>query len=168
MLLGLTLFLLLGDPAFIIFNLTLISVGLYSLYFTTLFLKLDLDRPSKSIWKVFIAAILFNVGIVVVVNLSFFGFQGIFFIFSSLLGLLSGFLAIISTTYFTRIEYSPTRKVAASSKISPSVTIISGLSAGFRSVFAPIIIFGLSVVGSYFFGLLAGSSLSIPTTDVLG
>jgi K(+)-stimulated pyrophosphate-energized sodium pump len=168
MLLGLTIFLLLGEPIFIISNITLISLGLFSLYFTTLFLKIDFERPSESIWKVFVAATIFNVVVIIFINLFLFGFQGIFLIFSSILGLLSVFLAIISTTYYTRIEYSPTKRVAKSSEISPSVTIISGLSAGFRSVFGPIVIFALSVVGAYVFGLIAGSTLVTPSSNVLG
>ena len=49
MTLGLTIFLLIGDPIFIIVDLTVISLGLFSLFFTVLFLKIDFEKPSRSI-----------------------------------------------------------------------------------------------------------------------
>ncbi|MBY8982632.1 MAG: sodium/proton-translocating pyrophosphatase, partial [Candidatus Lokiarchaeota archaeon] len=140
MVLGLTIFLLIGDPIFIVSDLTLIALGMFSLFFTTFFLKIDFKNPSKSIWRVFIACILFNIVIIIIVNLLFFGILGIFLILSSLIGLAAVFLTIIFTIYYTSMEYSPTKKVAMASQISPSVNIIAGLSTGFRSVFAPMVV----------------------------
>jgi len=168
MVLGLSIFLLIGDPIYVISDLTLISVGLFSLYFTTFFLKIDLEKPAKSIWKVFIASTIFNVGVLLILNITFFGIQGFYFFVSSIFGLFAVFLAIIFTTYYTRIEYGPTRRVANASKISPSVTVLSGLSTGFRSVFGPIVVFTLSVVVAYIFGYLGGINLGIPSVNILG
>ncbi|MFO7795398.1 MAG: sodium-translocating pyrophosphatase [Promethearchaeia archaeon] len=156
MLLGITIFLFIGEPIFIITNITIISLGLYSLFFTILFLDIDLERPSKSIWRVFISSTLFNVLVLLVINLIFFGIPGLFLFFASLIGLLAVFLTIVFTTYYTRIEYSPTRKVAFASDVSPSVNILSGLSTGFKSTFGPIVIFVISVVASYIFGYYTG------------
>ncbi|TXT58827.1 MAG: K(+)-insensitive pyrophosphate-energized proton pump [Promethearchaeota archaeon] len=172
MVLGLTMFLLVGNPIFVISNITLISLGLFSLFFTTLFLKIDLERPSRSIWRVFFAATFFNVIILITMNLLFFGPLGIYFFLSSLVGLLTVFLTIIFTTYYTRIEYKPTRKIADSSEMSPSVNLLSGLTTGFKSVFGPIAIFSVAIVAAYIFGVYAGNmyfeQLGQPTQNILG
>ncbi|MBD3194273.1 MAG: hypothetical protein GF317_04405, partial [Candidatus Lokiarchaeota archaeon] len=172
MILGLTIFVLVGDPVFIISNLTLIALGLFSLFFTTLFLKIDFERPTRSIWKVFISSTVFNIVILFIVNLLFFQFYGFMLFFASIIGLGAVFLTIVFTTYYTRMEYNPTKKVAVSSKISPSVNIISGLSTGFSSVFGPIIIFSIAVVASYIFGYYTGTfyyeALGSPTTNLIG
>ncbi len=156
MVLGLTIFLLIGDPIFIISDLTLIALGMFSLFFTTFFLKIDFKNPSKSIWRVFIASTLFNIIILIIVNLLFFGILGILLMISSLIGLAAVFITIIFTTYYTRMEYTPTKKVAVASEISPSVNIIAGLSTGFRSVFFPMVVFAISIVGAYIFGSFTG------------
>jgi K(+)-stimulated pyrophosphate-energized sodium pump len=160
MLLGLTLFTLIGDPIFILTNITIISLGMFSLFFTTMFLDINLERPSTSIWKVFISSTLFNVIVLLVINFLFFGVSGLFLFFSSLIGLLAVFLTIVFTTYYTRIEYEPTKGVAVSSDISPSVNILSGISTGFRSTFGPIVIFVIAVVGAYVFGYYTGETYS--------
>jgi len=164
MLLGITIFLFIGEPIFIITDITIISVGLFSLFFTTLFLDIDLERPSKSIWRVFISSTLFNVVVLLVINLVFFGIPGLFLFFASIIGLLAVFLTIVFTTYYTRIEYGPTKKVVFASDVSPSVNILSGLSTGFKSTFGPVVIFVISVVSSYIFGYYTG----IVYSNILG
>ena len=171
MVLGLTIFLLIGDPIFIVSDLTLIALGMFSLFFTTFFLKIDFKNPSKSIWRVFIACTLFNIVIIIIINLLLFGILGIFLILSSLIGLAAVFIIIIFTTYYTSMEYSPTKKVAMASQISPSVNIIAGLSTGFRSVFAPMVVFAVSIVFAYVFGYLTGNMYidinGLPSDNIL-
>ena len=173
MILGLTLFLFIGDPIFIISDLTLISLGMFSLFFTRLFLKIDFNNPSRSIWRVFIAFTVFNVFILLIVNLLLFGPLGILLFFSSVIGLISVFIAIIFTIYYTSIEYKHTKKVAEASQDGPSINIISGLSAGYSSIFFPLIIFGIAVLGSYLFGYYYGyiyytEMMDSRATDIFG
>ena len=173
MILGLTLFLFIGDPIFIISDLTLISLGMFSLFFTRLFLKIDFNNPSRSIWRVFVASTVFNVFILLIVNLLLFGPLGILLFFSSVIGLISVFIAIIFTIYYTSIEYKHTKKVAEASQDGPSINIISGLSAGYSSIFFPLIIFGIAVLGSYLFGYYYGyiyytEMMDSRATDIFG
>ncbi|MFO8017431.1 MAG: sodium-translocating pyrophosphatase [Promethearchaeia archaeon] len=159
MVLGLTLFLFLGDPIFIITNITLISLGVFSLFFTTLFLKIDFENTARSIWKVFISATLMNGVILLTLNLLLFGSEGIYLFFACFTGLMAVFVTIILTVYYTSIEYEPTKRVSRSCKDSPSLNIIAGLSAGFGSTFGPIIVFIVGIVGAYFFGALFGEEM---------
>ncbi|MBD3255270.1 MAG: sodium-translocating pyrophosphatase [Candidatus Lokiarchaeota archaeon] len=173
MLLGLTIFILVGDPIFIISDLTLISLGMFSLFFTTAFLKIDFNNSSKSIWKVFISATLFNGVLMFFISILFFGIYGILLFFAGLIGLIAVFITIIITTYYTSIEHKPTMKVAKASLDSPSVNIISGLSTGLSSVFFPILIFSISIVGSYLLGYYFGEIyffklLNSPDENILG
>ncbi len=173
MLLGLIIFLFIDEPIFILSDITIISIGLLSLYFTALFLKIDFNKTSSSIWRVFIAAISINILILFVLNLLLFGVIGIFLFFSSLMGLTSGFLMILFTIYYTNINYKYTKRVAEASQDSSSLTIIAGISAGFQSTFFPVITFVISIIIAYFFGHAAGNIyyfeiLGTPSTDILG
>jgi len=172
MILGLTLFLFLGEPVFIISDLTIISLGMFSLFFTTLFLKVNFTKPSRSIWRVFVSATIFNVIVLLIVNIFLFGLIGIFLFFASIIGLIASFITILFTIYYTSIDFKPTKMVAEASKDSPSINILSGLSGGFGSTFFPILIFGIGVMGAYIFGVLFFNSYSnnigISAIDVLG
>ncbi|MBN1800042.1 MAG: sodium-translocating pyrophosphatase, partial [Candidatus Lokiarchaeota archaeon] len=172
MLLGITIFLFLGDPKFVISNLTLISLGLFSLFFTTLFLKVDLAKPSKSIWRVFIASVSFNFVVLFVINLFLFGPAGIYLFFASAIGLISAFAAILLTTYYTSVDHKPTRKVAEASKDSPSLNIVAGIATGFSSTFVPIVVFCVSVILTFVlgkeFGILFYEANGSPSNNILG
>lgn len=156
MVLGLTLFIFTGDPIFIVVNITLISLGLFSLFFTTLFLKIDFNKPNRSIWKVFISATTFNIIMLFFLTFWLFGSIGIFLFFSSFIGLFTTFAAILFTIYYTSIEYKPTRRLADASIDGPSINIISGLSSGLHSIFWPIILYGIAILGAFLFGYYFG------------
>ena len=169
MILGLTIFIFIGNPIFIISDLTLISLGMLSLFFTTPFLKVDFEKPSRSIWRVFIASTAINSIMLFFMNILLFGPFGIFLFISSIIGLSAVFITILITIYSTSIDYPPTKRVAEASRDSPSINILAGLSAGLGSTFFPILIFCISVILAYYFGYLYGLTFLYNTqTDIFG
>ena len=172
MVLGLTLFILLGNPIFIISDLTLVSLGLLSLYFTVFFLKIDFEKPTRSIWRVFISSTAFNLVVLLVINLLLFGKFGWILFLSSSVGLIAIFIVIMHTTYHTSIEYKPTHNIAEASENGASLNILAGLSNGFSSVFLPIIVFCISIITTYWLGITYGKlyyeSLGSPAEDIFG
>ena len=173
MLLGLILFLFIGEPIFIVSNITLIAVGLLSLYFTVLFLKIDFKKVASSIWRVFISATAINMLILFILNIFLFEGIGLLMFFASVMGLIAGFLMIILTIYYTNINHRFTKRVAEASQESSSLTIIEGISVGFQATFFPILSFVISIIIAYLFGSIAGNIyyfqiLGTPSTDILG
>ncbi|MHA1273932.1 MAG: sodium-translocating pyrophosphatase [Promethearchaeota archaeon] len=173
MLLGIMLFLFTANPIFIISNLTIISIGIFSLFFTTAFLKVDFEKPSRSIWRTFLSAIFFNILILFLISLFFFGLNGYLLFLSGSLGLIAATIAILFTMYYTSIDFKPTKSVAEASDESPSINIIAGISTGFSSVFFPILVFIISVIIAYFFSYTFGAIyffdiLDQPNSDLLG
>ena len=156
MVLGMTLFILVGNPIFIISDLTLVSLGLLSLYFTLIFLKIDFKNPTKSIWRVFVSATLFNLVLLFIVTYFLFGEYGWILFLAGAFGLLATFIVIIQTTYHTSIEYKPTSRLASASDTSTSLNVLSGLSNGLASVFIPILVFVISIIFTYWLGIKFG------------
>ncbi len=70
-------------------------------------------------------------------------------------GLLAGVLIGYFTEYYTSDTYKPTQKLAETSKTGSATIIISGFSLGMRSVIAPIVIIGASILASFY---LAGGN----------
>ena len=64
-------------------------------------------------------------------------------------GLCAGVLIGYFTEFFTSDTYKPTKKLAASSETGSATLIISGLSLGMRSVIAPVVIVGISILVSF-------------------
>ena len=65
-------------------------------------------------------------------------------------GLIAGVLIGACTEYFTSDSYKPTKRLAGSAKTGSGTLVISGLSLGMLSTFAPILIIAASVLISYF------------------
>jgi len=77
------------------------------------------------------------------------------------LGLIVGAVVGFTSDYFTSPLYRPVKIVAANSQFGPALTILSGLSMGFYSVFIPSAAIGLAVVTAASIGSAMGSSLNI-------
>lgn len=80
-------------------------------------------------------------------------------------GLVAGVLIGYFTEYFTSDTYKPTKKLASSSETGSATIIISGLSLGMRSVIAPVIIIGVSILASF---MISGGDLAHPEKGLFG
>ncbi len=68
---------------------------------------------------------------------------------SVVVGLLAGVIIGKSTEYYTSQSYTPTQKVAESSKTGPATVIISGLGLGMLSTAIPVVTVGVAIVLAY-------------------
>ncbi len=68
---------------------------------------------------------------------------------SVVVGLLAGVIIGKSTEYYTSQSYTPTQKVAESSKTGPATVIISGLGLGMLSTAIPVVTVGIAIVLAY-------------------
>ncbi|MHA1793475.1 MAG: sodium-translocating pyrophosphatase [Promethearchaeota archaeon] len=160
MVLGLTIFLLTGNPIFIISNITLLSTGIYASFIASRFLKTDLEKnPSKVVWVVFSVATIFNFGLLFFINLFLHGPFGYLLFISSLGGLFASLLSIIITLYYTDVKFRPTRSIAEASQSGPAINAITGLSVGFESILFPAVVFGGAIIIAYIFGNLYGEQM---------
>ncbi|MBI1347326.1 sodium-translocating pyrophosphatase [bacterium] len=81
-------------------------------------------------------------------------------------GLVAGWLIGKWTEYSTSQEYEPTRRIADQAVTGPATVIISGIAEGFYSVWAPIVIVGVSILLA--FGLGTGFVYTDPRLFALG
>ena len=77
--------------------------------------------------------------------------------FSIIAGLLAGVLIGKFTEYYTSDTYKPTKELADSTETGSATTIISGISLGMLSTFAPIVIVAVAVLVAFF---AAGGAVS--------
>ncbi|MHA1730611.1 MAG: sodium-translocating pyrophosphatase [Promethearchaeota archaeon] len=155
LILGTTIFILTGDPIFIIRDMLFLILGVYSTIICTRFLHISIkDNPARVVWIVFVIAMAINMGITLTFTLVAHGRAGIYIFFASVFGLLSAILSVFLALYYTDIKYKPTLRIAESSTTGPATNVLSGLATGFESTFFPVLVFGISVVLSSMCGYL--------------
>jgi K(+)-stimulated pyrophosphate-energized sodium pump len=78
-------------------------------------------------------------------NLWFFG--------CGVVGILTSYLYVWITQYYTEYRYRPVRSIAESCKTGPATTIITGFSVGLECTAAPVIVISVAIMLSYWLGL---------------
>lgn len=71
-------------------------------------------------------------------------------------GLIVGVALGQTSDYFTSGSYSPTKRVAKSTQGGPALTILTGFSMGYYSVFVPIVFIGVAEMISFLAGSMYG------------
>jgi K(+)-stimulated pyrophosphate-energized sodium pump len=83
--------------------------------------------------------------------------QGNMMLFAAgIVGIVTSFLFVYITQYYTEYKYRPVRMIAESCKTGPATTIITGFAIGLECVAAPVIVISGAILSSYYLGLHAG------------
>ncbi|MDP3729288.1 MAG: sodium-translocating pyrophosphatase [bacterium] len=87
--------------------------------------------------------------------------QGHFnFYLCSLIGLVVTALMVVVTDYYTAQNYRPVKSVAEASSSGHGTNIIVGLSVGMESTFAPVLVLGCAIIGSFWLAGLYGVAIA--------
>jgi K(+)-stimulated pyrophosphate-energized sodium pump len=77
------------------------------------------------------------------------------FLGSGIVGILTAFLFVYITQYYTEYRFRPVLSIAKASLTGPATNIIAGLSVGLETPALPVIVIGAALLLSYWFGLKA-------------
>ncbi len=66
-------------------------------------------------------------------------------------GLLAGLVIAKATEYYTSYEYKPTREIAYQAITGPATVVISGIAAGMKSTWAPLITVVITIIAAFVF-----------------
>lgn len=155
---------------FVIFPLMLAGLGIIGALVGTFFVNTSEDGdPQKALNKgSMIAGILtlvltffvikFYLPAVFEMDEHTFTSLGIFF--AVLVGLVGGIIIGLLTEYYTSESQKPAQTIARDSTTGVATNIISGIGVGMASTALPIIVLGLVILISYYFGGLYGISLA--------
>ncbi len=76
----------------------------------------------------------------------------------AIIGLLLSFAFVYITQYYTSYNFRPVKEIAKSSLTGPATNIISGISVGLESTFAPVLVIAIAIFSSYWLGNHSGLS----------
>ena len=72
---------------------------------------------------------------------------------SGIIGIITSFLFVRITEYYTETRYRPVRSIAEASLTGPATNIISGLAVGMETPAMPVVVISLALLLSYYFGV---------------
>src|SRR6202789_1795181 len=89
---------------------------------------------------------------------------------SGVVGIVTSFLFVRITEYYTETRYRPVRSIADASLTGPATNIISGLAVGMETPAMPVVVISAALLLSYYFGVrgLADATISDYAKGIYG
>ncbi|HWC00692.1 MAG TPA: sodium-translocating pyrophosphatase [Bryobacteraceae bacterium] len=75
---------------------------------------------------------------------------------AGVVGIMTSFLFVYITQYYTEYKYRPVLSIAESCKTGAATTIISGFAVALECVAAPVVVISAAILASYYLGINAG------------
>ena len=157
MILGVALYLVTGNTAWVFFPLVVRSVGIIASMVGILAVGVgDVSDPQRKLdqgyWAMTIVA---AIGIIATVWIML--DRNYWFALAGLTGLLTSVAFVYITQYYTAGSWRPVQELARASRTGPATNIISGVSVGFESTGVTAIIIAVALGLAYFFGTQAAN-----------
>jgi K(+)-stimulated pyrophosphate-energized sodium pump len=157
MILGVALYVVTGNTAWVFFPLVVRSVGIIASMVGILAVAVgDVSDPQRKLdqgyWAMTVVAAIGIFGTVWVML-----DRNYWFAFAGLTGLLTSVAFVYITQYYTAGGWRPVQELARASRTGPATNIISGVAVGLESTGITAVIIALALGLSYFFGTRAAS-----------
>ncbi|HEY1294285.1 MAG TPA: sodium-translocating pyrophosphatase [Chloroflexota bacterium] len=156
MILGVSLFVVTGNTAWVFFPLVVRSIGVFASAIGILAVSVgEVSDPQRKLdqgyWAMTVIA---AIGIVAVVWIML--DQNYWFALAGLTGLLTSVAFVYITQYYTAGSWRPVQELARASRTGPATNIISGFAVGLESTGVTAVIISIALGLSYYFGTRAG------------
>jgi H(+)-translocating pyrophosphatase len=73
-----------------------------------------------------------------------------------IIGIVTSYLFVLFTKYYTDYKYAPVQRIAAASKTGHGTNVIAGIAVGMESTALPAITIGIAIVSSFWMGQTSG------------
>jgi len=144
-----------GNVAWVLFPLVMRAIGLVATIVGILAVKMrhEDEDPMEALDRGYILTdVLGAVGFYFVTR-AFLGEHWTWFFFAGIVGIVTNFLLVKITQYYTGARYRPVKTIANSSVTGVATNIISGLSVGFESTLLPIVTITIALIVSFWAGV---------------
>jgi K(+)-stimulated pyrophosphate-energized sodium pump len=157
MILGVALYLVTSNTAWVFFPLVVRSIGIIASMVGVLAVAVgDVSDPQRKLdqgyWAMTVVAAIGIIGTVWVML-----DHNLWFALAGLTGLLTSVAFVYITQYYTAGSWRPVQELARASRTGPATNIISGVAVGFESTGITAIIIAIALGLSYFFGTQAAA-----------
>jgi K(+)-stimulated pyrophosphate-energized sodium pump len=155
MILGVSLYIVTGNTAWVFFPLVVRSIGIVASIVGIMAVSIgDVKDPQRKLdqgyWAMTIVA---AIGIVAITMIMLDG--NYWFALAGLVGLATSVAFVYITQFYTAGNWRPVKELAQASRTGPATNIISGMAVGFESTGVTAIIIAIALGLSYWFGTQA-------------
>jgi K(+)-stimulated pyrophosphate-energized sodium pump len=171
MILGVAIFAVTHDIAWILFPLVVRGFGLIASVIGIFTVRgSDTKSPMSTL----------NLGYYITVGLSIVGMYlvtntmlntqgaGIWFFYAGVVGILTSLAFVFITQYYTAGNWRPVKEIAEAAKTGPATTIISGVAVGFETTASSAITIAIALFLSHWFGEQWGNATGLPHGGIYG
>jgi K(+)-stimulated pyrophosphate-energized sodium pump len=151
MILGVAIFTMTQNPAWILFPLVIRSVGLLASIAGVMMVGAsEVKDPMRALdMGYWVLTVLCALGIAAVTMVMLGSW---WLVAAGLIGLATSVAFVYITQYYTAGSWRPVQEIARSAKTGPATVIISGIAVGFESTAVTAIVISLALAGAYFCG----------------
>ena len=171
MILGVAIYAVTQNPAWILFPLAVRGFGLIASMIGIFTVRgSDTKSPMSSLnlgYYITIALSIAGMFLVTQVMLNEKG-AGYWFFFAGVVGIVTSLAFVYITQYYTAGDWRPVKEIAEAAKTGPATTIISGIAVGFETTAASAITIALALFFSHFFGVKWGEATGLPHGGIYG
>src|SRR6266545_678943 len=155
MILGVAIYTVTQNPAWILFPLVVRGFGLIASMIGIFTVRgSDTKSPMSSLnlgYYITIALSIAGMFLVTNVMLNEKG-AGIWFFYAGVVGILTSLAFVFITQYYTAGDWRPVKEIAQAAKTGPATTIISGIAVGFETTAPSIIAISVALFAAFKFG----------------
>jgi len=90
------------------------------------------------------------------------------FFYAGVIGMVTSFLFVWITQYYTECQYRPVQAIAKSCQTGAATDIITGLAVGMESTAMPVIVISMAILGSFYCGIHALPMVSGTSAGLFG
>jgi len=171
MILGVAIYAVTQNPAWILFPLVVRGFGLIASMIGIFTVRgSDTKSPMSSLnlgYYITVALSIAGMFLVTQVMLNEKG-AGYWFFFAGVVGIVTSLAFVYITQYYTAGDWRPVKEIAEAAKTGPATTIISGIAVGFETTAASAITIALALFFSHFFGEKWGEATGLPHGGIYG
>ena len=171
MILGVAIYAVTQNPAWILFPLVVRGFGLIASMIGIFTVRgSDTKSPMSSLnlgYYITIALSIAGMFLVTNVMLNEKG-AGIWFFYAGVVGILTSLAFVYITQYYTAGDWRPVKEIAEAAKTGPATTIISGIAVGFETTAASVITISIALFLSHWFGDQWGAATGLPHGGIYG
>ncbi len=155
MILGIVIYAITKDVAWILFPLVVRAFGIIASMVGILSVRgKEGENPMNAL----------NRGYFLAIFLSMLGMAGTvllmiphgWLVAAGLTGILTSVVVVYVTQYYTETRYGPVKSIAEASRTGPATNIVAGTAIGFETTLATAVTIGVALLLSYWFGTLTG------------
>ena len=155
MILGIVVYAITGNVAWILFPLVIRAFGLVASMIGIFCVRPREDEnPMNALNRGYWVAIALSIiGMFFTVS----NMLGSYWLFGAgVVGILTSVVVVYITQYYTEARFRPVRSIAEASKTGPATNIVTGTSVGFETTLATAVVIGVALLLSYWLGSMTG------------